>query len=507
MPISHPLLRNALFNSFSWGVQLVVNIIAVPVLVTYLGVEGFGLYALMTGFLGYFSLLDLGVSQASVKFISEYAARESNDDIVETINAAFVVQFITGLFGVLVLLLSSHVLLRLLNVPSALMEEAFVCLKLSAVGFFMTMVSGTYSSALLGLQNYDWVGVISSLSTILTTVAVMLVLVVGGTLVNTIQVSVVSAIVTGLVFFAALKYRLPFLGFHFPRSWWRVRDLLRYGMHVLLLRLSSVLNTYVIRFVISAYAGPAAVTYYVAPQRLVTAAQGAFGSLTGVLVPYASELHAKQQITQIQSLFTRGMQCIVALSVPIFFFLFFFSHETMTLWMGHEVAANSSVVLSFLALAYWLGVLTMIPANLALGIGKPRVVALFSSVVLALTIAAVIVLTKNFGLSGAAAGIFVAALQGPIFIWYVATRILQMKWTSFITPLIKDQWKMVVIFLACGSAIGFSYRAGWIEHWLISILAGLALVAVSVYVAVRQQTRELPLTSLRSALSRAVPYQ
>ena len=67
-----------MFSSGGWAIVVVLNIVATPYFVYKLSIEGYGVYALLTGLIGCYGLLELGLGQGVIKFVSEY--RSLGDD-------------------------------------------------------------------------------------------------------------------------------------------------------------------------------------------------------------------------------------------------------------------------------------------------------------------------------------------------------------------------------------------------------------------------------------------
>jgi O-antigen/teichoic acid export membrane protein len=480
------LLRNSFYSSLSWGSNVVVNLIAVPVFVAYLGVEGYGIYALLSGLVGYFGLLDFGLGQGVIKFVAEYQGRGEDQAVAESINSALVVQVLFGGLGLLVLAFFNRSILGFLKVSSGSIGEASLCLYLMSVGFFVSMASSTFSSALMGLQMFDTVSKVSVLSSVMTTVVTILALLLGGGLVHVILLTVISTTITGVVFFALLRTALGTYRMTVSVSWARVKAIVGYSSYLFVLRLSSVLNNYFVRLVVSTYGGPQSVAFFVAPQKLVLAAQGAMGSSTGVLFPFTSEMQAKGKLDHVRQIFLKGMRYMLALSIPVFFFLIFFPKEVMHIWMGNEFASATWLVLIFLSLAQWLAVLTMIPASTVMGMGHSRIVAVFSATAAALNLVFVIVLTSAYGIVGAAAGVMITAVQGPLFIWYVTTHILEINWSDFISEVIKRLLKPVGLFVGCGALVVLLLQNVPVLPTAVHLLIGFGLVVVYLILIVRQ---------------------
>ena len=145
-----------LFLAFSsWGAIVLVNLAAIPLFVRYLGVEGYGIYLLLTGLFGYFGLLDFGLSDSVVKFVAHHQELGDHKSIAEAVNAALLVQVMGGAVGVSVLCAFNQQIIKALHVSPALARVASLALYVSAAGFFCKMLLNTFNAALRGLQRFD----------------------------------------------------------------------------------------------------------------------------------------------------------------------------------------------------------------------------------------------------------------------------------------------------------------------------------------------------------------
>lgn len=251
---------------------------------------------------------------------------------------------------------------------------------------------------------------------------------------------------------------MPSYTFRLRVSVSRVKAIVKFSGYLSVLRLSSVLNNYFARFIISYFWGPQGVTLFVVPLKLVSALQGTLGSLTNVIFPFASELHTRGDWSELRTVYSKSMKYMVALSLPAFLVPVFLAKSVLTVWVGPDIAADSWLVLIFLAVAHWLATLTMIPSNMVMGIGKSQVIAVFSGVAAVVNIGFVTVMTRDFQVPGASAAILLTATQGPILIWYVSTRILGIGWKQFLHEAIAVQARSVAYLLVAGVLVsGFAY--------------------------------------------------
>jgi O-antigen/teichoic acid export membrane protein len=480
------LVTQSLFNLLSWGGNALTNLVSTPIIVYYLGAEGFGTYALITGLIGYYNLLDLGLGQGVVKFVAEHLGRNEEREAVRAINSALIVQLATGLAGFAVLNIWTGSIIVMLNIQPDQAQEASLALRIGSVGFFVTMLLSTFASALLGRQRFDTVGKVNVGFSVATTVLVVAALVFGGTLVHVVTVTCIVSVVQCVLLIRLVHRQFAQFRFEFQSDWKTVRKMLGYSAYLFVMRISSFLNSYFLRFVISVFWGPLAVTYFVVPLKLVTAVQGGLGSIAGVLFPHASDLAARGELLELRRVYVKSSQYMLAASAPLFLTLAFFAPTIMTLWMGEEFAAASWLILVLLSVGHWLATLTMIPGNVVMGMGKAKVIAVFSVIAGVLSICFVFLFTREFGAYGAAAAVALSAIQGPVFVWYATARVVDVAWLPFVRDTIGIQGRPLIFFFLGGLLFGYAQFKMTVAPtvWLI---AAFFLVATYLVFAVQRQ--------------------
>ena len=81
---------NSISNYASLFVQIAVGFFLTPFIISHLGQTGYGIWVLVGSFVGYYGLLNLGVSSAIVRYIARYSAQKNTSSLNETANTALV---------------------------------------------------------------------------------------------------------------------------------------------------------------------------------------------------------------------------------------------------------------------------------------------------------------------------------------------------------------------------------------------------------------------------------
>jgi len=400
--------------------------LATPFIVSKLGSEGYGIYALLTGLVGYYGLLDFGLGQGVTKYVAQFKASGDLDGIYRSVNAALWVQAIAGLTGSVLVVVFADPILRLFEIPPELLNASRISLYITACGFFFTMLSGTFSSALMGLQMFKLIGKTNLLLNVCLTGLILLALGLGGGLLATVSLTAISAVVMFLVYYGLL--RANFSGYRFSAAFDRsyLKTLASYSGYLFISKVSNTFGLYVVRFVVGYYLGPIGVTYLVIPSKLISAAGGFLSSAFGVLFPYSSSLSASNDLLSIQKTVVETSKYLASLSIPMFLLISLFSRFVMTLWMGGEFAEHTWIILTLLSFGSLLGSLTAVPNLVTMGLGYSRIVGMFSIASLGFYLVLTPLLTTWFGLVGTGWAMVISTLPGLLLVGFELRRIFRL---------------------------------------------------------------------------------
>lgn len=483
------LLKNSLFSSSSYFIIVLIAFVTTPYVVAKLGIADYGIYILLTSLVGYYSLLDLGFNQGVTKYVAEFREKNEPESVSRSINASLLVQLMLGCTASLLLVAFATPILVLLKVDAPRMAEARTGVYACSAGFFFTMISGTFNAVLAGLQRYDLTGKVDSLINLLLTVMTVLLLFLGFGLTEVVCATVISALISTGVYFAFVRKLVPEWRFsvRFDREYFRL--IFGFSSFMFMSKISSVFSNYVVRFVISYFLGPAVVTLYVIPSKLLAAFGGVLGSAAGVIFPYASQLSVSDS-AKLKEVFYKGSTIFAAISIPIFLFIMVFSHQILQLWMGKGIADQSYLVLSIITLSGLIASQTVVPNLVICGLGYTRLIGFFGILAVVCYMAFLPVLTQAYGIIGTSAGMLLTTVINVFFVFKLTTEKIGIPYYAYLKSVFGFHALPCLFSLAALYAI----MANGLEGSLAVAGAGCLLLAV--YFAIMVKKDILPLAAL-----------
>ena len=468
---------NTFFNYLGQLWPRFLNLVLLPVIVLGLGKDAYGLYTLVIVLVGYYALLDLGISSAVIKYVSEYNAKGEYDKINKLVATSLQAHFVLGTIGCLFIVFLTGFVIRALDIPQELSQTARIVLYICAIQFLINITGSAFSGILSGLQKIDVLNKISILFNTLTVSSIAILARLGYGLVPIILLGIFYSLVSIVTTACFAKRALPTLRISLKSlSIPYLKIVISFGVWTFVIQAGTLVHLTTDRLLIGLFLPISLVTYYVVAVKLAEVIRGIPMPVVGVLFPAVSDLKAKGEESTIKDVFLRGTKYVMSLSIPTAIFLFMFSKEILSSWMGPEFAEQSGHVLGIFVCGYFLNTLTFINTSVLFGLGLHRLMAVYSIFSATINILLDLVLIPRLGIGGAAIASFAAfLLTNPALVIH-STRILKIDVSDLVRTLRKPFFSGVLVILLVYGLIRVFHPTGW-----AGLTLGAALVATVYY--------------------------
>jgi O-antigen/teichoic acid export membrane protein len=415
---------NSVLNFVGQVFVMVVAIVSIPTIVHGLGYESFGLLTLLWMFVGYFTVFDLGVGQAAIKFLAEHLKTGDREGAGGSLRSVLSVSATLGVAGGLVACGASLIgIERFVNVPPNLQRAANEGLQVLALGVPASLVSASLRSVPYASGRFDIINGLQGVNGLLQWAGTAFVVTIGGGFLGVVLLTLASRYLI-LAAYAAVTHR--FLPETFHRSSGRgvgSRTLLWYGGWVSVSQIAAPLLSLIERLLVSWFLSLAWVTYYSVPSDGVLRLLIVPMSLVGAFFPLMSgEWLTPEGRVRAKNLYFRSLKIVAVLLLPVVLILALFSGEILTLWLGREFSEHSAVVLSLLALGTLFNGLSQLPQTALQAMGRPDQPAKLALAQIPLYAALSALLTSVAGIVGTAIGWVLRATVEAVILLSLAAR-------------------------------------------------------------------------------------
>jgi O-antigen/teichoic acid export membrane protein/GT2 family glycosyltransferase len=401
---THSLARNTILNLVGQIVPMLIGLLSIPMLITRLGMERFGLLSLVWVVIGYFTFFDLGLGRAIIKVVAEKIGKNEEEHIPKIVWGALSIMTAMSLIGSIVLcLLTPTLVTSVFKIPSSLHNEAvnaFYGLSLSLS--FVTLTAGL-RGILEARHRFDYANILQTLTGATSFVGPLVVSFYSQNIAAIVAVIIIARLLLFVVHLILVLRLYPDLRRpgHIDRQ--TIKRLFRFATWMTVSNIVSPIMVYFDRFILGAIVPVATLAFYTTPFEVVNRLLVVPAAMVRTLFPAFAFLGIDRSSEHVTTLFERGLKFLWFVLFPAVFLIVYFGREGLGLWLGADFAHESTIVLQILAIGILLNGLAYIPFTLLQSADRPDLTAKLHLIELPLYLPLVWFLATRFGVKGAAA--------------------------------------------------------------------------------------------------------
>jgi O-antigen/teichoic acid export membrane protein len=502
--LKNRFIKNSFFNIIGYIWSLLLTIITLPIIIKHLGVEQYGILVLIFLFLGYFAFLDLGLGEATVKFVSKYSAKGETEKINRIINSVLCIHFFIGILGlVIICLFTKFYAIELFDISPKYSHSAQICFYLTGFGFLLNIMMSVLSKIPEGMQRFDIGSKITILLATIVSILNVTVVLIGGKLLSFVLVNLFGSILGIFAYYIYSKAIFQELKINFRFSKADFKETFSFGIYILFSKIANSISSSMYQMIIGIILGPAAVAIYNVPVRLVSKLQIAAYKIIYVLFPIISELKSENQIDRIRRIYEIGSKyCFFIVSV-LCISTVSFSYYILNYWIGPDFANQGSTVFVLLALGYYLHSIGMVPSIIANGMGNPKFNAIFSLLFGIISILLLIILSPKYGLIGSATAFLISSLHVPVFIFIINRKILKISNSKYFKNVF-FKGSIVFVLLTCIYIFGFRLLVKNIIGFFLILLLSFLISSIAFYIHIEKEDQREILAKLKGIYEKII---
>lgn len=390
------LKKNSFFSLLTSAVPVLVGLVTVPILIRLLGLERFAFLSIIWALIGYFGILDLGLSRSLGKRAAKRHAAGDRQALSADIGFGICLVFGAGLLVALGVHVYGPALINeRLQAGGEFLGEAVGSLSPIAFSVPVLMLLAAIKGIFEGIQQFRQANFIQLFSGIANFILPAIVAFWAPDIRPILWVllgfRIVLLIISLYILHRKVSFRLSLVG-----DW----HLLTEGGWLTLSAIASPLMVYVDRLVLGTMVTLKSLAFYTTPVDLIGRLWIVPQAITRVTFPafaYLAKEPAKTRHTFEESLELMTFICFVPMLG-----LFFFSHEILHWWISLEMADSAALILRILCVGIFWNCLEWVSYSLLQatdGVRVAGIVALFEVPFYFLALWAV---SANHGILGAA---------------------------------------------------------------------------------------------------------
>lgn len=483
------VLRSIASNWAVLGLNVVISLFLSPYVVNKLGSVYYGIWALTLQFTGYLFLLDFGVRESVIRYVSKYNARHQPGPLNAVLTTAVHVYVPITLGCCALTAFCAWGFPYWFDIAPSLAAEVRWTTLLVGGSIALTFIFNIFTGIQFGLQRFELANAFAVFFTIVRTAIIVWLLHTGHGIIALSAVQFGMTIVGGLLgaVIALRLLRNAGLTFKLVALTKKRRIALRkrvfgYGWYVLVNNIGQKI-IFASGAIITALMLPiAAVTPYAIAGSLVENLRSLVSMTATVFNPLSSHLHALGRGGDVAAVLRSGAKLAVLITIPVAISFVIIGDAFIALWMGEEFRQPAGTVLLVLGIAQVVSAPHYIMSSVLYGISQHRVIALVRIGEAALNLLLSISLAYAYGIVGVALGMTIAhVISVGIVLPLRARRILKLPLGPYyVATVVRPALAVAPFALALlWTRTHHEAHSLWV---LLSQIAGLLLIyAPSVY--------------------------
>ncbi|MEO6715441.1 MAG: oligosaccharide flippase family protein [Mycobacteriales bacterium] len=442
-------VTNVAVNYGAEGAAALSTVILTPVLLHFLGVDGYGVWVIVGSLIAYLELFELGFGVTTIKMVAEDAYRRPAS-VVRTLNTNIAALSLFGLVALVVGWSLAPIVPRLFNVPPHLAHQTSVIFALLTVPLAFSIPADVLGGALAGHQRYDLLSLSNLALSLCTLIGGVIAVALGGGLYGLAAVAVVVSV--GMQFARLMMLRRLVPGFRLSprlvdRS--RLRDTAQISGWFLLRDITNIVINRLDLVVVGLILGVRAVAVYSIGLKLAQLGRKALVPLVQVFFPHASALSTAGQQEGLRQLLVEGTRIALLVAMPVMIILSLLASDAIEVWLGSGYAKAAPVLIA-LAVARGIQAVSDTAGWVLAGSGWVKTTALVAAAEAVVNLGVSAALARPLGVTGVALG----TLVGVAFVGAPAALVLACRATGLpLRVLLRQAALPHLLPLVVGSAL------------------------------------------------------
>ncbi|WBX70738.1 lipopolysaccharide biosynthesis protein [Tenacibaculum retecalamus] len=487
------LKKGAILSYITIILTNVVGLILTPFIITKLGDAEYGLYTLIGAFVGYISVLDLGLNNTIVRFVAKYRAEK--DKIGEenflgtTMLIYMVIATIISIIGVVMYFNIEYVFSSSLTLQE--IEKAKIMFVILIFNLAITLPGGAFTAICSGYEHFVYPRTVNIIRYIVRSIMVVALLTIGedaiGLVILDTIMNLLVILFNGFYVFKKLKVVFKVDKFEF----FLVKEIFAYSIWIFIFALVNQFQWKVGQVVLGTLTNTTTVAIYAIGIMLGTY-YGAFSTaVSSVFLPRATKMIVNESSAEELTLMMIkiGRISLLVLLLILGGFIFF-GEDFVNLWIGDKYKDSW-----FIALVIMLGYTVALVQSFAHLILEAKSKFSFKAIVyiffLSLGTLLGAFLVKDYGVKGMVVGTTIGWVISQIIMNYYYYKVIKLKIGLFFLKLASKIIPTFILIMALSYFITFITIDGW-KGLILKVVCFLIIYSALIFhLGMNQSEKEI----------------
>jgi O-antigen/teichoic acid export membrane protein len=401
--IASRLTAGAVMRATSALVGALVGFLMMPFLVSQLGDHWYGIWTAVGSFVSAYYLLDLGLSSAVTRFVTESLARERFEAATNYVSTAFALYTVLGIALLLTTAVATFYVPYFVD-PSTDTKTVRFLVFLSGASLAVGFPFKAYAGLIQAKLRYDLLAGWNALLVLLLAGLTYVLVKNGSGVLGLAYVTVIGMLLSDAIFVFLSRSAVPEVRLKLAsidRA--VVRELFGFSIWSFVIQIAGLARVQSNPLVVGWLRGASEVTHYAVGARIAETAVGFLATSTNVVQPVLTAYFANGESERLRGALILFSKINASIAFFVVGMLLILGESFIMVWMGPGYS-ESTLVMYALAIAYGAAFIIYPLDNSLYAVRKHRFLAITGLVEAAASVSLSLALGKHMGMVGVALG-------------------------------------------------------------------------------------------------------
>ncbi|HIE01817.1 MAG TPA: MATE family efflux transporter [Thiotrichaceae bacterium] len=457
--------KNLFISVLSKIFHLATRLFIPPLVLSFIGLETYGVWVICLILTSYIGLGAFGVSNVYIRYVAEYHAKNEIEKINGLLSTGILLVTIISIILIGIMWFFMPTLLEVFNIPAELHDTAFILFFGTVCVFMLTLSLDAFPQSLNGLQMIAETMLIWITCLTLETVLIIVFLF-SGLGIYSLFYALMIRYVVSIMAYIILSFKLiPELSVglrHINLSYLKL--FYKFGAIVQISGLLGLFLQSIDKMITSTALNIRAMTLLDLGTKFPVMSTFIPSSMNAVFLPAMSYMHSQQRQQEVRNMYAQGSRMMSLLTGFIMGYLAAFSAPIIAAWLGTEAQYKIvSVIMVLMTFPQHLHVLTGPGTTFFKGIEQPSRIFIYQLLRITLIGIALAIVFKLFQINiiNIVITIVLATIVSALIFIFYTNKIIGLKNRAYVT-------KVIIPGL-------IPYGVGYLLFWLLTPWVALAM--------------------------------
>lgn len=446
-------------------VHNLVSFVLTPLMIGIWGDGAYGLYKIILSLMTYFMLIDAGIKNSVIRFVSEYRSNNDRESARKYVSCLFAFYTIASIILLIVVTAFSHYVPRI-YAKSLTLDEIGILIK--GIPWVLVYTIGTlffncFTALVRGYNKQITVQSFNIARSVLRFVTILIMLKSHCSVVMVIAADAIISVMFSVIVIAEvfIGLKLPPKAFGISREF--VMGIFSYSSIMLVYTIAHSLFWSVDNFVVGVMTSSVTAAVYTTSVTLTNMFQSLSSAVSQVLVPdIMLKGFQKTSTDELNSLMIKIGKIKAYVMYLIILGFGIFGKEFVDLWVGPKYY-DTYVLALIVMIPLFLGLIQDVPNNIMLARNQHKLMAIITAIAAIINVVASVALIKTIGIYGVAIGTIVAYAAVYVFFtyWYFTNK-LDFNMKSLYVEVVWKNLPLILVMVIIGYLLLKIQVYGWI---------------------------------------------